>query len=240
MAAPADSAPSALTLLGGSRYFQPLPAELLATLAAGTQLRHVEREVALFSEDEPCAGLFLVKSGELKVSKLGPDGREQILYLARDGRVIAEGVRFEPGPYPAAAIALRPSDCYLLPNRHLERLIPAWPALSLALVNLLAGRITRLIGLAEALSLRPVSSRLAAFLYTQAIAQGARPGRPFTLVRDMTVETVGARLGTVREEISRGLGQLEAAGLLRVGRKGFEILDLERLGQAADEPIGRM
>ena len=48
-------------------------------------------------------------------------------------------------------------------------------------------------------------------------------------MRDLTTETVAGRLGTVREEISRGLAYLEREGALKVSPDLIQILDLDRL-----------
>lgn len=48
-------------------------------------------------------------------------------------------------------------------------------------------------------------------------------------MRDLTTETVAGRLGTVREEISRGLALLEREGALKVTPDMIEVLDLARL-----------
>ena len=56
---------------------------------------------------------------------------------------------------------------------------------------------------------------------------------PAHLVRDLTTETVAGRLGTVREEISRGLAYLEREGALKVTPDLIEILDLARLESIA-------
>jgi len=56
------------------------------------------------------------------------------------------------------------------------------------------------------------------------------------LVRDLTTETVAGRLGTVREEISRGLAYLERQGALSVSPDLIEIVDAKRLEQIAYGP----
>ena len=56
------------------------------------------------------------------------------------------------------------------------------------------------------------------------------------LVRDLTTETVAGRLGTVREEISRGLAYLERQGALSVSPDLIEVVDLARLEQIAYGP----
>ncbi|MEM6962551.1 MAG: helix-turn-helix domain-containing protein, partial [Myxococcota bacterium] len=56
------------------------------------------------------------------------------------------------------------------------------------------------------------------------------------LVRDLTTETVAGRLGTVREEISRGLAYLERQGALKVSPDLIEVHDVSRLEAIAFGP----
>ncbi len=82
-------------------------------------------------------------------------------------------------------------------------------------------------------SLRTVPARLASFLCTLVARRPARGEDARNLVRDLTTETVAGRLGTVREEISRGLAYLEREGALKVSPDLIEVVNVERLEEIA-------
>jgi CRP-like cAMP-binding protein len=213
-----------------------LAAEDLGVLAAAAEVRKVARAAALFQEGQAAEGLFVVRTGEVKLVKVAKDGREQILYLARPGRPITEGMRFDAGTYPASAIAMRQASALLIPNQALAELGEQRPQLMRALVDLRARRVDRLLALISDLSLRTVPARLASFLCTLVAQRNARGEDPRTLVRDLTTETVAGRLGTVREEISRGLALLEREGAVRVSPDVIVVEDLARLEAIAYGP----
>lgn len=206
-----------------------LPAEDLNALAQAAEVRKVARAAPLFQEGHPAEGLFVVRTGEVKLVKGAKDGREQILYLARPGRPVTEGVRFDGGPYPASAIAMRQATALLIPNQALLEIGERRPQVMRAMLDLRARRVDRLLALISDLSLRTVPARLASFLCTLVAQRTARGEDPRTLVRDLTTETVAGRLGTVREEISRGLALLEREGAVRVSPDVILIEDLARL-----------
>jgi CRP/FNR family transcriptional regulator len=213
-----------------------LPSEDVVALSALAEVRKVVRGAPLFQEGHVAEGLFVVRTGEVKLVKTAKDGREQILYLARPGRPITEGLRFDGGTYSATALAMRAATALLWTNQVISELGERRPHLMRAMVDLRARRVDRLLALVSDLSLRTVPARLASFLCTLVAQRNARGEDPKTLVRDLTTETVAGRLGTVREEISRGLALLEREGAVRVSPDVIVVEDLARLEAIAYGP----
>lgn len=206
-----------------------LAAQDLHALAEGSEVRKIAKGAPLFSEGHKAEGFFVVRTGEIKLTKSGRDGREQIIYLARPGRPIVEGIRFDNGKYPATAIAMRAASAILMSNDLLSSLGDRRPIVLRTLMNLSAKRRAKTLKLVSDLSLRTVPSRLASFLCTLVAARESRGEDARNLVRDLTTETVAGRLGTVREEISRGLALLERQGALKVTPDLIEVVDTTRL-----------
>lgn len=213
--------------------FERLSGAELKLLSDAVEVRKVARSAPLFSEGQTAEGLYVVRTGEFKVSRSGKDGREQIVYLARPGRTIVEGIRFDGGTYCASAIAMRSGTALLIPNAALSDVGDRHPALLRALVDLRAHRSDRNLRLLSDLSLRTVPARLASFLLTLSAARNHRGEDAKHIFRDLTTETVAGRLGTVREEISRGLALLEREGALRVTPDMIEIVDPQKLENVA-------
>jgi len=213
-----------------------LAADDLSALGALTDVRKVARGAPLFQEGQPAEGLFVVRTGEMKLVKTAKDGREQILYLARPGRPITEGLRFDGGTYPASAMAMRQASALLISNDAIRELAEKRPHIMRAVVDLRARRVDRLLVLISDLSLRTVPARLASFLCTLVAQRNARGEDAKTLMRDLTTETVAGRLGTVREEISRGLALLEREGAVKVSPDMIVVEDLARLEAIAYGP----
>jgi len=208
----------------------------LKSLADASEIRKAPKGAPLFNEGQDAEGLWVVRTGEVKLTKSGKDGREQILYLARPGRVIVEGIRFDGGSYPASAVAMRAASAIVISNDFLYQLGERKPVLFKTLLDLRAHRSDRTLALVSDLSLRTVPARLASFLCTLVAMREAKGQDARNLVRDLTTETVAGRLGTVREEISRGLAYLERQGALSVSPDLIEVVDLARLEQIAYGP----
>jgi CRP/FNR family transcriptional regulator len=224
---------SPVDLLRDVAVLGDLPAADLRALADAADVRKAARGSPIFAEGTPAEGLYVVRTGEVKVTKSGRDSREQILYIAKPGKAIVEGLRFDGRAYPASAIAMRAATALLIPNETILALGERRPVVLKTMLDLRARRMDRTLTLVSDLSLRTVPARLASFLCALVAARAAKGEDPSTLVRDLTTETVAGRLGTVREEISRGLAYLEREGALKVSPDLIEVVDRERLEAVA-------
>lgn len=195
----------------------------------------VKRKRSIFRRGEPGPGLFLVKSGEFKLSLISSEGREQILYLAEAGKLIGEGWLPKEVECAASAFAMVDSEVWRFPTDAVIKLVASSESLAFALMRHMAFRSNRLIDLVLDLSLRSVQRRLASFLFTLAIRQGAEQGKPCVIPRQLDMNTVAARLGTVREEISRALNRMQREGILSLSRQEIVVLDLNALERVTYE-----
>lgn len=220
-----------------TRYaeWEQVPHETMVELCQGAETIEVKRKRSLFRRGEPGPGLFIVKSGEIKLSLISPEGREQILYLAEPGKLIGEGFLPEGVKCAASAFAMLDSEIWRFPSDHVYRLLEKSQPLALALMRHMSFRSNRLIDLVLDLSLRSVERRLASFLLTLAMRAGAEQGKPCVIPRQLDMNTVAARLGTVREEISRALNRMQRDGILSLSRQEIVVLDLNALERVTYE-----
>lgn len=85
----------------------------------------------------------------------------------------------------------------------------------------------------EELSFRTVRHRLAALLLEEAQASGKSTAEGLEITLSVTNQEVAARIGTVRELVSRTLGQFESSGLIERRGRSILIPDLEALSAVA-------
>jgi CRP/FNR family transcriptional regulator len=210
---------AAVEALKALPYFRALGDEELAQLAARLVERAFDKDEVIFLEGEPCQGLYVVKEGTVKIFKLSPEGREQVLSSVKSGDSFNEVAVFDGGPNPANVAATEPTTLWVVPRPAVDVLIREHPEVAMAIIRNLGTRLRHLVGLVEDLSLRQVTSRLAKLLLETA-ADGERA---------LTQQDMAARVGTVREIIGRSLKQLQAHGLIETERGRIVILDREGL-----------
>lgn len=207
----------ALEALHQSPLFRDLPPADLEALAGLAQAQRLRRGQLLFLEGEPVRALYLVARGAVKVYKLDPKGRKQlVLHLERPYRLLAEVAVFLDRPYyPASAEAVEESLVYAIPKEAFSRLVESRPSLARGLIRYLAQRQGQLLHLLDRLVFHEVGARLAEFLLERERSEG--PG--FYLP---TNPELAALLGTVPEAVSRKLGEFYRQGFIRLeGRRVF-------------------
>ncbi len=213
-------------------YFAGLPEEVLVALAQVAVPRRYARGQIVFLEGEPCAGLFVIAAGGVKIFKLSAQGREQIVQLLGVGDTFNEVAALDGGPNPANVSATADSLLYCIGRDDLRRLAQRYPQLAWTLIESLARRARHLVALVEDLALRSVKARLARLL----LAEAEHASRLDAIERGhmMSQADMAARLGTVREMIGRALRELADEGLIRFDRHRIIITDRAGLSAIAD------
>jgi CRP-like cAMP-binding protein len=183
----------------------------------------------IFTEGERCQELLIVEAGAARLMKTAASGREQLISIERMGSTLAEVPVFDEGRYSMTARAIEPTALLRLPAGDFRRICLQHPEVAMKLIKVLGHRLRHLDGLVEELSFSTVRGRLIAHLLRLAEDRGRRAGCGAEFELDENNEELAARLGTVRELISRNLGQLHGAGLIEMRRRTVRIPDVSRL-----------
>ena len=214
-------------------YFRSLPAAELARLARRCRQRALRRGERAFEAGDACRGLLVVAEGAVEMRRVSPRGREQVLHAEGAGATLGEAPLFDGQGYIASAVAVEPTLVVLVPREAVLDLCRRHPAVALSMLEAMARRVRRFAGLVEDLAFRQVTERLARHIEAAGAAAGS-PLTPGAVVNfGLTQEQLAARLGTVRELVSRALAQLERAGAIKRSRSGIVIRDPGRLAEAA-------
>ncbi|HEX6127144.1 MAG TPA: Crp/Fnr family transcriptional regulator [Pyrinomonadaceae bacterium] len=223
-------------ILKQAELFKSLNVEVLKLLASRAVEKKLERDEILFLAGEPARGLFLIASGSVRAVRTSPDGREQVIHVEKAVTTIAEVPVFDSGTYPSTVAAEEPTTVYFLSRDDVLKTAIAHPQLALAATRLLASRLRRCAELVETLSLREVGQRLASLLLAEARSRGVATADGTKLKLRLTHNQLAARIGTVREVVSRTLVRLNEDGLILHKGKDILIPDLKSLATyAADE-----
>lgn len=212
-------------VLGRSYFFRGFDSEILAQLALGTRLLEFRSGELLFLEGEVCQGLYIMHSGSVKLYKIAPNGREFILRVLEEGDSFNEVPVFQGGGNPVNASAMEESQVWVVESGTIQKVLDQHPDLYHTIVQRLAQNLRMLVGLLEEMAFFQVTQRLARLLLQAAAA-------PENL-RNVRQDELAARLGTVREVVSRSLRELERRGAINVDRRQITILDINLLRESA-------
>ena len=201
--------------------FQDLPREQLQGLARITEDRTYARGQEIFADGDPGIGFYVIMAGRVKIFKVSPEGKEQILHLLDPGEPFGEVPVFSGQNFPAHAEALEKSRIFFFPRNAFIRLIKQDPGLALNMLAILSRRLRRFAALIDDLSLKEVPGRLAAYLlYLSEQKKGATD-----LTLDITKSQLASLLGTIPETLSRILGKMMKQGLIESDGHRIRILD---------------
>ncbi len=214
-------------VLKASQLFSQLDDRSLDEVTEATTIKKVSKGEMLFYEGDNAHAFFVVGSGKVKVFKLSPDGKEQILLIAGPGDTFAEAALFAGGRFPASAQALEDSELLVVHRSRFMALLQRNPNLALNLIGRLSELLRKLAALVEGLSLTDVTTRLAHYLVSM-VQEVADESSPTVTLPDKK-SVLASQLGTVPETLSRSLAKLSKDGIIRVNGSQIHILDIKGL-----------
>jgi CRP/FNR family transcriptional regulator/CRP/FNR family cyclic AMP-dependent transcriptional regulator len=217
-------------------FFAGLDESDIERVAAGTRTRRFRRGEVIFHAGDPGDALFIIVSGEVKISLPSDEGDEAILATLHEGDVFGELALLDGAPRSATASALVATEAVVLPRDRFRELIATVPAVRDVLLSSLAGELRRLTTHVEELHFLDMTGRLAAKLVRLAREAGAGPsgqGGPYRLRATLTQAELASMVGCTRQSVNKLLGQFSDDGLVRVDRDGIYVLDLDGLVAAS-------
>jgi CRP/FNR family transcriptional regulator len=212
--------------------FQGLSAGQLSALAGIAAARRLAQGQDAFQAGDAAHGFYAVSSGRIKVYRLSPSGKEQILHVFGPGEAFGEVPVFEGATFPASAQALEDCELLFFPRAGFGGIIRTDPGLAMKMLALLSARLRILVAKVEELSLKEVPARLAAYLLLLRASQ-----KSDDLVLDLPKGQIASYLGTIQETLSRALKRLADQGAIAIKGKRVTVLNPEALQRLAE--VGR-
>ncbi len=221
-----------IDILHGCQLFSQVPAGGFRRLATMARLCQFRKGQAVFRENEPCPGVFVVGQGMVRVFKTGHGGKEHVLHIAGSGDSFAEVAALGGFPLPASAEALKRTVCALLPQDRFRQALAEDHELCLGMMTGIALWARRLVSLIEDIALRDAAGRLARFLLELAEAQSSAAG---VVKLPGLKRHVASHLNLTSETFSRTLRRLIDANLIaEIDATRIRLVHPKKLRQVAD------
>jgi CRP-like cAMP-binding protein len=228
-----DTSDNLAERLGNVSHFMKLPlSDRLAIVSAG-HMRLVPAGSVIFTEDTPCAGMFVLLRGHVHICKLGPQGQENIIADLNPVIMFNEVALLDGGPNPYTAIADQNCLVWQIGYEAYDKLLKKYAQepymqVSLGLLRIMAGRYRQLVENYADLSFLTVPVRVAKLIY-ELSNQGKHPINR----RETSINEMAARIATVPEAISRSLNFLKCQEIIETTRTLITIKDPEALAHLA-------
>jgi CRP/FNR family transcriptional regulator, cyclic AMP receptor protein len=221
--------PNAAKTLAQVGLFTGLSEAELTFLAQRAVARKFSAGEIVFSEGDPCTGMYVVETGHIRIFKTSAGGREQVLSIDGPGGSVAELPVFDGGNYPASVSAVEDATLLFISKKDFQALCLTHPQVALKVLRVVGARLRKLVGIIEELSFTTVRNRLAAFLVRLAQREGVRSAEGIEVTLPASNQELAAQIGTVRELVSRNLSRFQSEKLIQMDGRRIVIANLKAL-----------
>ena len=217
-----------VALLQRVPLFSELSREDLEQISRVAVARNYPRGVRVFHEGDRSDACYIVRSGDLRVTREHPDGRAIALATLGPGDIFGELAMLDGEARSASVEALSTCELLALPAGDVRRMLQSSSEITVKLVVALTRRLREANERIARQSFQTVPSRVAGVLSQLIAEETPLESRDGITIR-MTQADLAQLAGTSRESVSRFLAVLERAGVVHVGRGRVTVLEPRRL-----------
>ena len=213
-----------------SQYF-PFWNELSQTdidfLIAHSSKVMFDKEQSVHDNTE-CSGLYIVKSGRLRLYMLSENGKEITLYRLSPGEIcmLSASCVLQSITFDVYIDAEEPSECYMINGSTFHTLSEKVPSVKIFALETAVSRFSDVMWVMQQIVFMSMDKRIAIFLLDESQTNGSD-------IITLTHEQIARHLGIAREVISRMLKHFSSDGILEVSRKGILITNKAKLRSIA-------
>jgi CRP/FNR family transcriptional regulator len=185
--------------------------------------REFRRKEIIFLKGDPCKELYIITSGQVKLSEISENGREQALFILSQGDSFDAVPIIDGGLYPATATALSDVMLYAIVKQDMLTIMREYPTIASAVLPYLGNKLREMADLVADISFESVSIRIAKLILHYAEIQGTPTPEGILVKRTLTHQEIADIVGTEREVVTRSLSDLQKKGIIDM-KEGKQIL----------------
>lgn len=184
---------------------------------------NLRRGESLFSEGEHIDGIYCIKAGVCKLSKLSANGNDQIIKLAKKGELLGQRSMVSGEPANLSAVALQDMEVCFIPTKEIMGFLDMNPQFSLQMMRNLSNDLRDADNILVAMAQKTVSQRLAGILlYLDATFDKLPDGSISVL---LSREELAGMAGTAVESCIRLLSGFKKERLIALDGKRIAVID---------------
>lgn len=186
----------------------------------------------IFDEGEYLKGVYCVRHGISKLTKLSSNGKDQIIKFVTNGEVLGQRSVIANEPTNLKAIALKDMEVCFIPKSHFIENIRCNPNFSMEMLQDLAHELKEADDIIVNMSQKPVKQRIAETIIHLENSFGI-DDEGYLQIR-LSREDISNIVGTATESCIRLLSTLKNEGLISTSGKKIKIENKESLTQIAE------
>ena len=189
--------------------------------------------VAIFHEDNPCHGFYIMRSGRAKLIKSARTGRQVILKLVNPGGFIGEHAVFENSPYAFTAEAIEDSEICFISKEDFLGIVKRRPEIALKIMSILSGELRAARAQVIDMALKEAQERMAALIMSLADEYGTVKIDGIVIGLFLTRGELAEMIGVSQETAIRIICEFRDTGLIKTDHRQITVLDEKRMRMVA-------
>jgi len=192
----------------------------------------IKKGETIFGEGENVNGIFCVKDGICKLTKLSPNGKDQIVKLVAKGELLGQRSMISDEPANLSAIALEDMQVCFIPKAEILGFFDKNNQFSMSVMKTICGDLRladdHMVNMAQ----KSVKERLAETLVYLHETFGENTDK--TLKVQLSRDELASMIGTATESCIRLLSDFNKLGMIELVGKKIVLKDISKLKKLAE------
>lgn len=229
--------PDMLNALQQTPLFQGLKREEVSRILEHARPTRVDTDAYFFRQAEPAGRLYILLSGQIKVTQLTPDGQQVVMRMINPLELFGCVAALSGGEYPASAQATKDCEALCLYDRDIHKLMQVYPSMAVNAFQIMVKRTHELQDRYRELATECVERRLAHALLRLMQQSSHREGELIVLDTPLARQDLAEMIGSTLYTVSRILSQWESHQLIVAGREKISLAEPEQLQRIAEAQV---
>ena len=192
----------------------------------------IKKGEVIFEEGETVNGIFCIKDGICKLTKLSPNGKDHIVKLVTKGELLGQRSMISEEPVNLTAIALEDMQVCFIPKAEVMNFFDTNNQFSMNVMKTICGDLKDADGHMVNMAQKTVKQRLAeTLLYLENTFGTNNDG---TLKIQLSRDELSSMIGTATESCIRLLSDFKKSGFIELAGKKILLKDKVKLKKLAD------
>ncbi|MEO0254473.1 MAG: Crp/Fnr family transcriptional regulator [candidate division WOR-3 bacterium] len=177
----------------------------------------------IIEEREKGDSIYIINSGEVKVSLFSEDGKEITLTYLKEGDFFGEVGFFGEEERTARVTAIKDTDVTIFHREDLLYNLMKHPEILISIIKEMAERIKKTNEKLSSLVFLDVSGRIARYFIEKAEKEGEKIGEYIFIKENFKIKEIASAIGSSRESVSRIINELKRINVIKLSSKGIFI-----------------
>ncbi len=192
----------------------------------------IKKGEPIFEEGETVNGIYCVKDGVCKLSKLSANGKDQIVKLVKSGELLGQRSMISDEPANLSAVALEDMEVCFIPRNEVLQFFNNNNQFSMNIMKSICGDLKESDDHMVSMAQKTVKERLAeTLLYLEDTFGKNENG---SLHIQLSREELAGMIGTATESCIRLLSEFNKAGIIDLNGKRISITDRNKLKRLSE------